>query len=389
VLVTAQVMLSVVLLASVGLFLKSLILATSQPLGFQPDHVLTVRINFPWNTADDRLIRFYDRAIDEFAAIPGVRAVGVVDRLPLGGGAQSGPIGIRGRTLPPDLEQREASFRIASPGYFAAIGIPLKAGRLYEQRAKADERLEAVINETFARLYFPEGGAIGSFITYNPKPAKGEKQRWFQIVGIVGDVPMELKQRSQMAETFVLPRDGYWPMANFALRAQGTEGALAVAVRAAVGRIDPNQIIDSISTMTETVAAHSGEDWILVRLLGGFALTALLLAAIGMYGLLASDVAQRQKEIGVRIALGADPKGVARMFAGHGLKMAVAGLVLGFVFAGFSGRFIASLLFGVEPVDPAVYGVAAIVLLAVAAVASWLPARRAARVDPIAALREE
>ncbi len=386
-LVAAQVTLSVVLLFGVGLLAKSFLLMRSAPLGFQqPSSLLTVKVYFSWETPQAKLNTFYSQAMDKFSAIPGVRSVGVADRLPLDGGSQSGPITIQGRTLSPELEQKPVSRRAASAGYFSAIGTPLKQGRFLHERATQQGPREAVINETLAHEYFPQGDAIGQRVALD---SKSDKPVWFEIVGITGDVRQTAAQTQAPADVFILPRDTYWPYANFVLRAEGDPRSLIAAVRDAVREIDPNQPIREIATMQDLIDASSADVRVRVWLLSAFAGIALLLAAIGLYGVLASDVAQRKREIGVRLALGAEPNQLLRNIVRRGLAVTLIGLAAGLCGAIALSRFLATLLFGVAPLDTTVLIGVAIVMMTVAVIASWIPGRRAARVDPMLALRHE
>jgi putative ABC transport system permease protein len=389
-LVAAQVTLSVAVLAGVGLLAKSLYRMQSAPLGARADHVLTVQIDFPWDTPPERLDGFTAQALEAFTAIPGVHAAGVVDRLPLEGESQSGPLAVDGVELPPELTEKRVGRRAASAGYFAAMGIPLRAGRLLRDGAgRTGGPREALINETLARLYFPDGRALGRRITFDVKPEAGEAPVWLEVAGIVGDVRRSADQAAPIPEVFVLPRDTYWPLARFALRTQGDPRSLAAAVRQAVHRIDPAQVIDGISTMDEQVGAATAAPRARVLLLGAFAAVALWLAVLGLYGVLSSDVAQRTHEIGVRLALGADRRRVLGSILWSGTSVALCGLLLGLAGAALLGRWLGALLFGVAPLDPPVLLAVGAVLLTVAAVAAYLPARRAAAVDPGAILRHE
>lgn len=230
---------------------------------------------------------------------------------------------------------------------------------------------------------------MGRRITFDVKPEPGETPVWFEIAGVVGDVRLTADQAEPMPEVFVLPRDTYWPMSRFVLRAEGSPAALIPAVRRAVSRIDPDLVIDGLGTLEEEVDLATADARVRVRLLGAFALIALWLAVLGLYGVLSSDVAQRTQEIGVRIALGANRDRVALGVAWKGLSIVLAGLALGLCGSAALGRWLGSLLFGVGPVDPAVLAGVSLTLLTAAAVACWLPASRAAEVDPVIALRHE
>jgi predicted permease len=395
-LVALLVLLWVVLLAGAGLLAKSLSAMRGAPLGFRPDGVLAVKIDLPWDTPKPRLDSFDAQALAAFAALPGVDRVGLVDRLPLEGGSQSGPIAVDGRLLSPSLAVREVSHRAASDGYFRALGIPLRSGRfLHDAGPASSGPREALVNEALAKAFFPDGDALGRRITFDVKPEPGKPPVWFEIAGVVGDVRQSAGESVPVPEVFVLPRDTYWPLARFVLHVSGVAGAavapgrLAPAVRRAVRRIAPDLPVDEIATLDSQVDLATADSRVRVRLLGGFAIVALWLAALGLYGLLASDVAQRRHEIGVRLALGALPERVARAVLGKGMAVVAAGLALGLGGAVVLGRWLGALLFGVRPVDlPVLVGVS-LTMLAVAAVASYLPASRAAEVDPVIALRHE
>jgi putative ABC transport system permease protein len=265
------------------------------------------------------------------------------------------------------------------------MDIPLKSGRFL--RTEGSGPKEALINEAAAKAYFPAGDALGRRITFDVKPEKGEAPVWFEIAGVVGDVRLTADQAEPMPEVFVLTRDTYWPMARLVLRAEGD--AAAPAVRAAVSRLDPDLVIDEIATLDSQVDLATADSRIRVRLLGGFALLALWLAVFGLYGVLAGDVARRSHEIGVRLALGAEPGRVARGVLFQGLAIVLGGLVLGLCAAAALGRWLGALLFGVKPLDLPVLLAVSVTMIVVAAAASYLPAARAAEVDPGIALRHE
>jgi predicted permease len=377
-LVALQVALSFTLLIGAGLLGESFLHMKHTPLGFTPANVLTVEINFPWDAGTDmRVESFRAQALEAFSAIPGVMAVGWGDRLPLDGGTQSGPISVRGRDLPPALQEEETFHRAASETYFQAIGIPLKAGRLF-----AAGKHEAVINDALAKKFFPDGRALGSAVSF-------DKKQWFEIVGIVGDVRQNSMAKAAPEEVYVSGADLGWPLSSFALRIAGDPNAAIPAVREAVRRIDPNQVIDKIGTMDSRLDAAYREPMLESWLIFGFAMTALLLTILGIYGLMASDAIQRTREIGVRIAVGARPAQVLAMMVRRGLLSVAPGIVIGIAAAAALTRFLASLLFGVSPFDATVFAATAAVLIVTGMLASYLPARRASRTDPVKALRAE
>jgi predicted permease len=374
-LVIGQVALSCLLLIAVGLVAKSLYRIETSPTGFQPAQMLTVQVNFPWDTSSTRLGSYSKRALESLSEVPGVSAVGLVDRLPLKGGTQTGPITVRGADLAPDLKERSVDQRAIEGEYFRAAGIPILEGR-------ADLRpLETIVNQTLVRRYFPSGDALGRQIGTSPK-------QYFTIVGVAGDVRVDSTQSEQPAEMFILAQDTYWPLQNYVIRAAGDPATIAGSVRQAMLRADPNQMIGKIASMKSALQETSSSERTRVWLLGTFAAMALLLAAIGLYGVLSSDVAQRRVEIGIRLALGANAGGVLTRMVCQGVILAAAGLAAGLVAALLLARLVTSFLYGVAPTDPLVFGAVALVMIVIAAAASLAPAMRAARVDPAVALRD-
>jgi putative ABC transport system permease protein len=374
-LVGAQVALSVLLLVSVGLVAKSLYKTQRSPMGFQPDSVLTAQVSFGWETPESLLNEYSDRVLENLKQIPGVSAVGLVDRLPLKGGTQSGPILVRGVDLSEDLKERPVNERAIKGEYLSAAGIPLITGR------GSLNLHETIVNETLVRRYFggisPLGRQISTHGTHH-----------FTIVGVAGDVRVEATQTAQPAEMFIRMEDTYWPLQSYVIRAMGDPVSLAGSVREAMRRADPNQIIDKVAPFNQVISESSSNQRSRVWLLGSFAGMALLLAAIGLYGVLASDVAQRKMEIGIRLALGAEPAGILSHTVSQGVLLAAAGLAVGLGGALTLARLVESFLYGVAPTDPLVFGAVALVLIVTAAAASWIPALRASRVDPAVTLRE-
>ncbi len=374
-LVGAQVALSVLLLVSVGLVAKSLYRIQRSPMGFQPASVLTAQVNFGWETPEARLNEYSDRVLENLKQIPGVSAVGMVDRLPLKGGTQSGPIGVRGIELSDDLKERSVDERAIKGEYLNATGIQLIAGR-----ASLNPH-ETIVNETLARRYFGGVNPLGRQITTHGT-------HHFTIVGVAGDVRVEATQTEQPAEMFIRMEDTYWPLQNYVIRAMGDPVSLAASVREAMHRADPNQMVDKVAPLNHVISESSSDQRTRVWLLGSFAGMALLLAAIGLYGVLASDVAQRKIEIGIRLALGAEPAGILSHTVSQGVLLAAAGLAVGLGGALTLARLVQSFLYGVAPTDPLVFGAVALVLIVTAAAASLIPALRASRVDPAVTLRE-
>ena len=381
-LVVGQVMLSTVLVVGSALLARSLFEMKAAPLGFNPQRLTIVEIDFPWDTEKVRLEQFTQQALDAFRAIPGVSAASVADRLPTQGGSQSGPILVVGRTLPPELAERSVSMRGASPEYLATIGATLKAGQWLTPRGPNGSR-EVIVNETLARLYFPDGRVLGREIAFQ----RGGKAVPYRIVGVMADLRQSLTDREPKAEAFLPMSDVYWPMLRFALRSDNSN--LARPIREAVARFSPDTIIDKISTMDAELDKAASSPSVITYLLAAFAAVALLLAAIGLFGIIAGEVAERTKEIGIRLALGAAPGRVQRDILRRGLMVAAIGLAGGMAATLATSRLLESMLYGVTSRDGLSLVATVLVLLLVAAFASWIPARRASQVDPTVALRSE
>ena len=384
-LVVAEVALAVVLVAGTALLGRAFLRLQSLPLGFRPEAVLTLDVAFPWDTPKDRLDGFMSQAVAALAGVPGVRRVGVADRLPFEGGSQDQKIALRGRELPPDLQERSVSHRAVSEDYFAVLGVPLVEGRAFEDRA---ERHELVVNAAFARRYFPGDSPLGQEVLFDRGSAQKPSSA-FRIVGVVGDLRQQATQAEPVPETFMALRHAYWPLLSFVVQAEGDPAVLALAARTVLQRVDPEQMVGRVATLESRLDTARSEPRVRTLLLSGFSASALALAALGLFGLLAQDVAQRRREIAIRMALGAGPGAVVAKVVGRGLGLATLGLAAGATLALEGGEAVKSLLYGVEPTDPVALLGTAVVLFAVAAAASFGPARSATRVDPMTALRCE
>jgi putative ABC transport system permease protein len=380
-LVVSEIAISFVLLAGAGLLARSFVAMISQPLGFQPERAIAVNVSFPWDTPPPRLEAFYSKALERMAGLNGVRAVGLIDRLPLSGGTQDGHMVRRDRPLPNDAPSEPVGFRAVRGRYFAAIGAPMLAGAALAERAPHDNQRKFVVNQAFAARYFPAENPVGKFIGF-------DSNNWYQIAGVVGDIRQDASKDTP-PEVFVLSSDTYWPEMKIVLRAQGDPQTLAAAARSVIHQIDPNLPIDSIETLDQHVRKSSAKQAMHAWLLGGFATLALLLAAIGIYGLMASNVSQRTREIGVRVALGADPRDLLGLIVRDGMKLACAGAAIGGAAAWLLSRYVRSILFGIGATDFVAFGGAVLLVLLVAAIAILIPAGRALKLDPVAILRHE
>src|SRR5215203_49959 len=384
VLVIAEVALAVVLLAGAGLLLTSLARLQAVPPGFSPDGVLVARLTLagPQYQSRDAMARFYDDVLARLRETPGVEAAGAAGALPLSGSANTSNFLLVGRPAPADGQEPTSRWERVTPDYFKALGIPLKAGRAFEARDKVDAPKVVVVSEAWARLFFPgETDVVGRLI----RPGGSEEQS--TIIGIVGDVRhdgLDEPVQPTMFLPYAQHADGGM---TIVVPTAGDAAAMTSAVRAAVRSVDAAIPVYDVSTMQERVSKSILAQRLSSSMISVFALMALVLATVGVYGLIAYSVAERRHEIGIRLALGAQGRDVRRLVVGQGVRLTLAGVGVGLVGAVLVGRAIRSMLFGVGPIHaPTLIGVSAI-LLAVAAIASWIPARRAARTDLLGALR--
>ncbi len=387
--IIAQISLAFVLLAGAGLLGVSLKRILSTSPGFQPDHVLTGSISLPWKTYPDPAKRqaFIERLDAALRVQPGVTAVGFTSSLPFTGSDNNNAVGVEGVQLAPGESIRTHYTSFALGNYWRALDIPLLEGRLLEDADNHRDQRVCVVDADFAHRYWPNGNALGhrvaQGVTVTDKDAT-------TIVGVVGAVKQnELSDPSPLGAVYFPYK--YYSSTGFSVivRTPLEPAALADTLRKTVLSIDPDLPVDSVKTMRALV-----DDSLVSRrspavLAGAFAVVALLLAAIGTYGVLAYAVSQRRREIGVRMALGALPQQVLRHFLVLGAKLLSAGIVLGVLGSWAAGHAMQSVLFGVGAVDPAVITATAVTMIIVVLLATFIPARRATKVDPMVALRSE
>jgi len=401
VLVVAEFALALVLLIGAALLIQSFWRLQRVNLGFRPESVLTARMwlpqpnipeTGPYFTHDAR-VSFYRRVIERIAGLPGVEAAGGVTNLPLGGSRGRASFTIEGRAADA-RDVPTAEIALATDGYFRALGIDLLQGRLFDEHDDTRAPGAVVVNESFARAFFGDATAMGKRITMagGRPPAAGQPApavNWLTIVGVVRDVKTD---RIDVAATPMLYRS-ILQASNLTLslvvRTSGDPAVLGESIRREVHAIDPNEPVFAIRTMDEVVGTALAQRRFTMLLLALFAATALLLSAIGIYGVMAYFVMQRTREIGIRMALGASAPTVVRMVLGQGVRLAGAGVILGLLSALAMTRGLRTLLFAVSPHDPLTLVALSLVLTAVALLACYIPARRATRVDPLRALRYE
>ncbi len=390
-LVGVQVAVSMVLLVGAALLARSLERMRGMASGVVPEQVMVARREYSWDIGSDRLHGMFQRALAELGALPGVRSIGLTDRLPLEGESQTRPLRLRDASAPGAgvVEQRSFSYRAVSSGVFDALGVPLLEGRVWREPDGEHGPRELVVNRSFARQFLPPGRALGSQLSFTLNPEPGKEPVWYEVVGVVEDMRQKPNQVEQPPEVFLPYQDTYWALGRIVLRTQGDPRALTAMIRETLLRIDPDHVIDGIAPLSVEMSLTTAESRVRTWLVAMFALAALLLSAIGLYGVLSSDVARRQQEMGVRLALGANPGKLGWMVVRQGMLVTLLGLLAGLTASLGLGKVLANLLYGVNATDGVALLSAGAALALVALVASYLPARRASRLDPVVALRRE
>jgi putative ABC transport system permease protein len=384
-LVVSEVALALLLMIGASLMIRSLLKLQDVNPGFNPVGVLTASVNLPASkySKPEQQLAFYRQLQERLEAMPGVAAAGMASVLPLSGSNQGMSLLIRGRPVSSPSDAPILWFRIVNPRYFQAMQIPLRKGRLFTEQDSAGAPRVLIVNETLARRYWPNDDAIGKQV------GSGAPDRWMQVVGVVGDVRhMSLAQAPDAEICFPFAQSPQ-PAMSLALRTSSEPLRFAPALRQAVLELDREQPVSRVAAMEQTLAGSLAAQRFSTVLLGIFAVVALVLAAIGIYGVISFSVTRRTHEIGIRMALGARRADVLRMVVLEGTLLALMGVSIGLAAAFALTRLIGSLLYGVKATDPLVFSAISLLLIAVAALASYLPARRAARVDPMVALRYE
>jgi putative ABC transport system permease protein len=393
-LVVSEIALAMLLLVGAGLLFKSFERLSRISPGFSTDHILVANIVRSPTAYSDRNVRlgFFDRLFEQISALPGVRSVGAASFLPVTGAGPALHFNIQGRPPRSPQEYTIASYRAVSAGYLKTLGVPLITGRWIEDRDREGAPAVVVVNSSFARTYFSNQSPIGQHIQVGAVPNPDPRVPWMEIVGIVADVKQSLASESS-SEMYVPYRqaDQVLPVLTMSLvvRTAGDPLAQTNSIRSVVQNIDPNQPVTAIRSMEENVAQSVSAPRFRTVLLSVFAGIALVLAAVGIFGVMAYSVAQRTRELGLRIALGASRGRVLQLVLAHGVRLTLVGVGIGLVATFLLTRYVSSLLFNVPPYDPmTLVGVVA-ALVVISLCACYLPARRATLVDPIVALREE
>jgi len=382
--VVAEISIALMLLIGAGLVLKSFVKLRAVDPGFNPSNVLTMRLALPSNRYGtvDTQAAFYRDLLDRVQALPGVQNAGVTSELPIVGGQDDTAVYFPGTKEESGLANATIiHYSTVSPNYFAAMQIHLVAGRGFNDRDTAKAPPVAVINDKMAREYWPNANPIGkSFKT-------GDK--WWTIAGVVANIHHAGLGSKPTPEIYLPYQQFPSPSVHLVVRTMERQGSLVASIRQAVLSLDRNQPIYDIRTMKAGIAESLNLEQVAAGLCGTFAVVALILATIGIYGVMSYVVSQRTHEIGIRMALGAQQKDVVRMVVGRGAWIIAFGLAIGTLAAAGITWVLTDLLFGISATDPSTYAGLAAFLAAVALIASYVPARRAARVDPVIALREE
>jgi putative ABC transport system permease protein len=386
----AEVSLALILLVGAGLMMKSLYRLLSVDPGFRPDRVLTM--NMSLRTAqyakDPAILNFWQRVLDQVHQLPGVEAAALGTVVPLTGNHSRNDITLEGMALPKPGSFPHPDVHLVSPGYARTLGVPLQRGREFTDADTENAPPVAMINAALARQFFARQDPVGKRFMFG-HPSTERAPKWITIVGVAGDTKLYGLANPARLEVYLPFRQGASSEMTLIVKSGIEPAALTSAIRYAIASIDKDQPISDVATMHQLVSNSVSTRRITLILLGVFGALALVLGAIGVYGVLAYSVAQRTHEIGIRMALGARGGDVLRMILAQGARIAGAGVVIGILASFGLTRLMTNLLFSVSPADPATFAAVAIVLVLVALLASYIPARRTLRVDPMIALRHE
>lgn len=388
----AEISLALILLVGAGLMMKSLYKLMSVNPGFRPNRVLTMEMDLRTQqySKDPAILNFWQQVLDRVRALPGVETAATGTVVPLTGNHNRGDITVEGMALPTPGNFPHPDFHDVSPDFISTLGIPLLRGRTFADTDKQGAPLVGLVNARLAGQYWPNDDPIGKrFMSGHPDPTGKRPPKWITVVGVVGDTKLYGLANPSRLEVYVSSLQSPSSHMNLVVKSRIDPTALTSAIRGAVASIDKDQPIFAISTMNQLVSDSVGTRRITLILLGAFSGLALVLAAIGIYGVISYSVAQRTHEIGIRMALGAQHKDVLRMILRQGVKIAISGVAIGVVVSLGLTQLMSSLLFSVSAADPLTFAGVAILLVLVAMLACYIPARRALQVDPMVALRYE
>jgi putative ABC transport system permease protein len=375
--------LAVALLVTAGLLARGFARVLKVDPGFAPDHVITAGLSLPASAYPDAAARrgFWTRLLEQVDRVPGVSAAGLISTVPFSGALSSGTFHVAGHTLAAGERPPHARIDLVAGRYFAALRIPLREGRLLDDRDGPDTPRAVVVDERLASRQFPGASAVGRQLDF-------DGPRTYTIVGVVGSIlDRDLAEAVPEGRIYLAARQLGADRLSLTVRTSGAPAPLAAAIRAAVQAVDPDLAPSEIRTMDAWLTRSLGSRRTPTTVLALFSAAAIALAAIGIYAVVGFSVAERRPELGIRQALGASPRHIMRLIFAQGLGTAAAGVASGLGIAAAASRLLEAFLFEVGSRDPAVFGAAAALVLAVAAVACWIPANRAANVNPSAALK--
>ena len=389
-LVVSEMALALVLLIGAGLLIRSFLRLQQINPGFDPSNVLMVQVELPESKYKDssQVSTFFEQAIERIKALPGVESAGGVTTPPLGGSNMRTSFSVENRPAPPPGQEPLAHYRAITPDYFRALRIPILRGQGFSENYRKDSPGRIIINETMANRFWPGEDPIGQRISIGMAVDDNEPTKW-EIIGIVGDVRHAALDVEPLPEMYTPHSQQSWSFLTLVVRSSSDPMALAGPVRNEILAVDKDQPVSNIRSMESLVSASVAQPRFYLLLFGIFAALALILAAVGIYGVLSYSVTQRMHEIGIRLALGAKPSDVVKLVVGQGMILAIIGVGIGLIVAFILTRLMSSLLYKVSATDPVTFAALALLLVAVALLASYIPARRATKVDPMIALRYE
>lgn len=389
-LIVSEVALSLVLLIGVGLLMRSFLSLQNVRPGFDPENILTFRLSLPrvrYPSPEERA-NFYHQLQERFRALPGVQSVGAVSKLPLTGTGSLAPYAYNEETEQ-NWESVTADWRPVTPSFFETIGSRLQAGRLFDQRDTADSRLVIIIDEMLARKAWPNENPVGKQLMLPVFGKFGLTREWIDVIGVVEHIRNHDLSKDVREQIYAPHRQRSSRAMDMVVRAAGDPTALANLLRQEVHAMDKDLPVHNLRPLTDYVSDAMAQARFTLILIGIFGAIALLLTSVGLYGVVSYAVSQRTHEIGIRMALGAQPRDILKLVVGQGMALTLVGVGVGLAGAFALTRFLESLLFGVSATDPATFAGVALLLAAVALLACYVPARRATRVEPLVALRYE
>ena len=383
-LVVTEVALALVLLTGAGLLVRGFVSLLRVDPGFAKQRVLALQVFLPRTYQTEKVTGFFDQTLEKVAAVPGVEKAAVVSSPPFINLEQDAPFTIEGIPPPPPGKEPSAYYSEVSADYLSVMGVPLRRGRFFTRFDKSDTVPVVVINETMARRYFGNQDPVGKKLTVMFDPPEPR-----EIVGVIGDVLHNGLDTTARPEMFVHYPQSPTSQMTFVVKTTADAGAMLPSVKAAIRAVNPNQTFSKTATMEQLIGDSLRQRRFNLFLLGSFAVLALALAGLGIYGLMSYSTRQRTHEIGVRMALGAQRRDILKLFIGQGLLLTLIGVVIGLAGALALTRLMAGLLFGVTPTDALTFATVPVCLIVVALLACYVPARRATKVDPLVALRYE